>query len=235
MKKFLVCLMCCFGIFTLCSATSTVGDVYFNNFDILVNGKDYSPTLPVLNYQGRTYLPLNEFGSMTGNDISFANNTISVTQNNSKQKYEDLFFVYSILSYLDKNLLATNLFYHDCHKAYYLTYIERDLGKGFQQSLEVLDVGVNSVNSLYKYRETIVDICVEYNLATIDEVNEMFDNIKYYPVCLQQFANNMSADIISNQSFKDYSAEMSLCENGLTDITDTLNKIQSNISNIILN
>lgn len=85
MKKFLVCLMCCFGIFTLCSATSTVEDVYLNEFDILVNGEAYSPTLPVLNYQGRTYLPLNEFGQLTKSEIKFENRTIIVNSNITNQ------------------------------------------------------------------------------------------------------------------------------------------------------
>ena len=85
MKKFLVCLMCCLGIFTLCSATSTVGDVYLNEFDILVNGEEYSPTLPVLNYQGRTYLPLNEFGQLTKSEVKFENRTIIVNPNITNQ------------------------------------------------------------------------------------------------------------------------------------------------------
>lgn len=85
MKKFLVCLVCCFGIFTLCSATSTVGDVYLNEFDILVNEQSYSSALPILNYQGRTYLPLNEFGQLTKAEVKFQNNTIVVSPNITNQ------------------------------------------------------------------------------------------------------------------------------------------------------
>jgi hypothetical protein len=208
--------------------------VKINNEDISNFAFGWSPFV----YKDITYIPLTsylvnelnlklDFNNEYGLNLSSHNNSVSDCQ--------DLFLASSILSRLDKNLLAANLFYHDCHKAYYLTYINKELGTPFQQSVEVLNVGVNSVNSLYDYRDFVVNICVEYNLATLNEVNEMFDNIKYYPICLQQFANSMSTDIISNQPFKDYSAEMSLCENGLTDITNTLNKIQTNISDLVLN
>lgn len=208
--------------------------VKINNEDISNFAFGWSPFV----YKDITYIPMTSYLVNALNlklDFSNEHGLNLYSQNNVETNYQDLFLASSILAKMDKNLLATNLFYHDCHQAYYLTYINRDLGKNFQQSVEVLNVGVNSVNSLYDYRDFVVNICVEYNLATLDEVNKMFDNIKYYPICLQQFATSMSADIISNKPFKDYSAEMSLCENGLTDITDTLNKIQTNISELVLN
>ena len=212
----------------------TTYPVKINNEDISNFAFDWYPFI----YKDITYIPLTSYLVNELNLKLDFNNEYGLnlsSQNNSVSDYQELFLASSILSRLDKNLLATNLFYHDCHKAYYLTYINKELGTPFQQSVEVLNVGVNSVNSLYDYRDFIVNSCVEYNLATLDEVNEMFDNIKYYPICLQQFANSMNTDIINNQPFKDYSAEMSLCENGLTDITNTLNKIQTNISDLVLN
>ena len=235
MKKFLVCLMCCFGIFTLCSATSTVGDVYLNEFDILVNGEEYSPTLPVLNYQGRTYLPLNEFGSMTGNDISFANNTISVTQNNSSLKYKELFLVSSLLYNMDKSLTTSRIYFGDCYENYCLSYVNKEVKKGFKNSKGFLDMAVNSVVSYYEYRDLIIDICVENNLATSKELNKLFDDIKYYPLFLQEAAKVMDLEVSNNLSFRDYSESLSLCNTGHDDITNSLNKIQANISNKILN
>ena len=60
------------------AATAVVNGVYFSQYPIYVNGSYYSPRDPALNYNGRTYLPLNELGTLLGGDITFNNNTIYV-------------------------------------------------------------------------------------------------------------------------------------------------------------
>ena len=53
-------------------------DVFISNFPISIDGQTYTPQMPVLNYQGRTYLPLREFGTATNNEIDFKDNTIII-------------------------------------------------------------------------------------------------------------------------------------------------------------
>ena len=68
------------GVITTCgiglAANVAVNGVYFNQYPIYVNGSYYSPRDPALNYNGRTYLPLNEMGTLLGGDITFNNNAI---------------------------------------------------------------------------------------------------------------------------------------------------------------
>lgn len=65
------------------ASTLVTGDVYFSSYPIFVNGKYYSTTNPVLNYNGRTYLPLNELGSALGGSVTFNNNAIYVSSYNN--------------------------------------------------------------------------------------------------------------------------------------------------------
>lgn len=69
------------------TASTLVKDVYFNAYPVYVNGSYYSSTMPLLNYGGRTYVPLDEFGRMTGSRVGFSNNTIYVDSYNNSYGY----------------------------------------------------------------------------------------------------------------------------------------------------
>lgn len=77
------------GVITTCgigvAATVAVNGVYFSQYPMYVNGSYYSPINPALNYNGRTYLPLNEIGTLLGADISFNNNAIYVETDGSNK------------------------------------------------------------------------------------------------------------------------------------------------------
>ena len=221
MKKFLVCLMCCFGIFTLCSATSTVGDVYLNNFDILVNGENYSPTLPVLNYQGRTYLPLNEFGSMTGNDISFANNTISVNSN-----YTDYFYIYSKADKLKDYLNQLRNSFRDNYSYYNFSYYDRNYYTLLRDNLSLVETDALLVNSLLKDEELFVELCVKHNIATEQEVREIFNNVDNYAFSLKLIAGNMEFNAAKLDYSFDFTNGVNLSRDGLYEILTPLGKIE---------
>jgi len=85
MKKFDFKSMC-IGIITgsllfggIVGASTLITDnVYLNKYGVTVDGKSYTPNLPILNYAGSTYVPLKEFGTMTGATVTFSNNTIVV-------------------------------------------------------------------------------------------------------------------------------------------------------------
>ena len=173
MKKFFVCLMCCFGIFTLCSATSTVGDVYLNEFDILVNGEEYSPTLPVLNYQGRTYLPLNEFGSMTGNDIDFADNTIFV-----RSKYQELFYLYTFIDDLYDNINNLNEYASQAINYYYFCYKDASSAKTVRSFLGALRQSKDRIDTILQNKIVFVRYCLSQNLLTIEEADKFLQDIE---------------------------------------------------------
>lgn len=68
-------------------ASEMLSNVYISSFPIKLNGESYMAEMPVLNYQGRTYLALREFGTVTGNEIDFIDNTIIINnaQNNTKE------------------------------------------------------------------------------------------------------------------------------------------------------
>ena len=86
MKKLFDFKSLCIGIVTgsllfggIVGASTLITDnVYLNKYAVTVDGKDYTPTAPLLNYAGTTYVPLREFGTITGANVSFSNNTIVV-------------------------------------------------------------------------------------------------------------------------------------------------------------
>lgn len=65
-------------------ASDALQDVFISTFPIKIDEKDYTAEMPVLNYQGRTYLALREFGTVTNNKIDFQDNTIII---NTKALY----------------------------------------------------------------------------------------------------------------------------------------------------
>lgn len=73
------------------AATLVAGDVYFSSFPIYINGKYYSTTDPVLNYNGRTYLPLNEIGTALGGKVTFNNNNNAIYVTSYNDSYEDIY------------------------------------------------------------------------------------------------------------------------------------------------
>lgn len=85
MKKFDLKSMC-IGIITgsllfgsIVGASTLITDnVYLSSHKVTVDGKEYKPTASVLNYSGTTYVPLREFGTITGSSVDFSNGTIII-------------------------------------------------------------------------------------------------------------------------------------------------------------
>ena len=71
------------------TASTLVYDVYLSPFPVYVNGSAYNPTSPMLNYQGKTYVPLSEFGKLTNTNVSFNNNAVCINSNNYSYDYPD--------------------------------------------------------------------------------------------------------------------------------------------------
>ena len=67
-------------------ANDMLSEVYTSQFPIKIDGKEYTPEMPILSYQGRTYLPLREFGTATNNKVDFQDNTILI---DTKSMYTD--------------------------------------------------------------------------------------------------------------------------------------------------
>lgn len=67
------------------ASTLITDNVYLNKYGVTVDGKAYTPTLPILNYAGSTYVPLKEFGTITGASVTFKDNTIVVTKPTTSQ------------------------------------------------------------------------------------------------------------------------------------------------------
>ena len=80
MKKFIFILLVLF-LFSVCFAEELT-EVFTSAFPIMLNNAEYIPENPVLNYQGRTYLALREFATVTGNNIDFKDNTIYINTPN---------------------------------------------------------------------------------------------------------------------------------------------------------
>lgn len=81
-KFFVLGFIFCLMLGGLVYGMTQVTDVYFSNFGIKLNGQSYNPEMPVLNYQGRTYLALRELGTVTGNEVDFIDNTIIINNSN---------------------------------------------------------------------------------------------------------------------------------------------------------
>ncbi|MBE5813442.1 MAG: hypothetical protein E7314_07370 [Clostridiales bacterium] len=58
--------------------TLITGKIYLSSHAINVDGKAYKAENPLLNYEGTTYVPLREFGTITGSTVSFKDGTITV-------------------------------------------------------------------------------------------------------------------------------------------------------------
>ena len=68
------------------ASTLITGNVYSNQFPIVFNGNKYNASMPLLNYQDRTYVPLRELATLTGSFVDFNNDTI-IINNNKESKY----------------------------------------------------------------------------------------------------------------------------------------------------
>lgn len=66
------------SIVSIVFANEQLQEVFTSQFPIKINGVQYTPEMPVLSYQGRTYLALREFGTATNNKIDFVDSTILI-------------------------------------------------------------------------------------------------------------------------------------------------------------
>ena len=60
--------------------TLITGKIYLSTHAINVDGKAYTAENPLLNYEGTTYVPLREFGTITGSTVSYKDGTITVNR-----------------------------------------------------------------------------------------------------------------------------------------------------------
>ena len=76
------------------ASTLVTGNVYFNPYKILLNGKEHITNLPILNYNDSTYVPLRELATLTGSKVDFKDSKIIInnTSNNGDNeiKTEDI-------------------------------------------------------------------------------------------------------------------------------------------------
>ena len=70
------------------TASTLVYEVYLSPYPVYVNGSAYKSTSPMLNYQGKTYVPLSEFGKLTNSNVSFNNNAVYINSNNYNYSYD---------------------------------------------------------------------------------------------------------------------------------------------------
>ncbi len=79
-------------VVTICSvvyAGTLVKKVYFSCYPITINEEDYASEMPILSYQGRTYVCLREFANMVDVDIDFVNDTIIIETEKFKEESEE--------------------------------------------------------------------------------------------------------------------------------------------------
>ena len=88
------------------TASTLVYEVYLNSYPVYANGSLYNSTSPLLNYQGRTYVPLSEFANLTNANVRFVNNTIYVESSNYNynNSYNPNYNYYPTQNYSEINL-----------------------------------------------------------------------------------------------------------------------------------
>lgn len=216
-KFFVLGFMFCLMVGGVAIGMTQVSEVYYSEFPIEVNGESYTPEMPVLNYMGRTYLPLREFATITGNIVDFMDETIIV---NSSQytKEEDIAFNKGIQKlkveykaiqdgekskaertvWLDNKYICCeeasigNLYYH----ANIVTYVINDKLLANKQYLILQVTDIYETSNDYKYY--IISEEGELILSVEDETRgarSMFANVEYEHA---QGLNTMHPEIVND-------------------------------------
>lgn len=93
-KGFILGVVVTFILASVVLASDALQNVFTSTFPIKIDGKEYISEMPILNYQGRTYLPLREFGTATNNKVDFQDNTILInTKAMSTDESEKLIYM----------------------------------------------------------------------------------------------------------------------------------------------
>lgn len=100
------------------ASTLITENVYSNPYPILFNGNEYKASMPLLNYQERTYVPLRELATLTGSHVDFKNDTIIINDDNeSENKYIGKWYLqedndsYIDIKEIEENELTFELFF----------------------------------------------------------------------------------------------------------------------------
>ncbi|MBE5822233.1 MAG: S41 family peptidase [Clostridiales bacterium] len=153
---------------SLVYAGSQVANVFLSPFDIKLNGKEYVSQMPVLNYQGRTYLALRELGTVLGDEIDFKDDTIIINSKNDEK--------------ISNDITKLDAIYTIIKESYYGQYSEDALEEGAIKGL------VNALGDKYsvymneeEYKDLMTETEGEYTgiglYLTIDETKNLIQVI----------------------------------------------------------
>lgn len=107
-----------------------------SSFPMYVNGKEYKPASPILNYNGTTYIPLREVGNILGVPLNFDGKTIQIGEINNTT------------AQIDTTKTQNNYFKQN--NDYYLAnrYLIELLGKKYPQTFKGISVpGIVFINN----------------------------------------------------------------------------------------
>lgn len=196
MKKYLITLMVLFTIVgTLTFASSVVEDVYHSTFPITVNNQKYVSEMPILNYQGRTYLPLREFGNTTGVNVDFKDNTILI----DTYKKDDMFVANTTTYYVLSNLSSINENNEHLISLYYDFLDGSQYALATAQSVFILNTTyANNINN-NQYIEKLKDIIKLYLTGDdYQKYSSLLNKIESYLESSKQY-NQLVLDAINKK------------------------------------
>lgn len=102
-KGFILGSICTLILTGLVYGSTQIANVYLSPFSIKLDGNKYNSEMPVLNYQGRTYLALRELGTVLGNEIDFKNDEIIINRNNNLKISNDITKLDGIYTMIKEN------------------------------------------------------------------------------------------------------------------------------------
>lgn len=214
-------------------ASDALQDVFTSSFPVTVNGQEYTSELPILNYQGRTYLPLREFGNATGVNVDFQDNTI-IVDNYAKNRLflfaTNAFYLNEALHQIDSSI--------DLINEYYLMYFSNNPFD--TSSLNVVNSSINNINQWHEVIDSqnlnmwLVALTKDTELESLATASLSLDIENYLSKC-DEYNSSIITNIKNNkidedvvEKWDELRNQFIRINNQLIDFVTTCQKIYTN-------
>lgn len=207
MKKIIVLTLLVLMFAVPVNASQMVFKLTQANYPIYVNNQELKSDLPILSYNGNTYIPLRKVSDATGNNINWDDVSKSVyISKNVDDKIYDKIKCYSSVMNIYKELIDFGNLLHDLYVLENTNVTSITLGTNKEELTklnEYYDYDVTLFNTLISRLDLIDRSCKQNNIYETENFNITI-------ACYKDVLNNHSLSILnilkysSNQSIENY-------------------------------
>lgn len=192
-------------------ASNTIADVYLNEFNLKVNGDDYTPSLPLLNYEGRTYIPLSNVAELSKLQLRFESPNIFITN-----QTPEVFYLYETMNTLKNCIVSIS------ENSIWLN-ISQDLHQDAMTDvlLDIISDEISTLQSILSEKSWFSAVATVTGISNSTDINNVFYNLGNYITAINIVYTNAKYGVsLSPNTSENIAADSRAIINSINKVSD---------------